>query len=769
MFQKISLFLLLLAPFSGFASHLRSGEISYRPVPGQPNMFEIIVTVYTNAAIGIVADLPTVTVFFGDNTSSVVSRNNGPAGFNNTKPPVWYAHLGELISPTIRKNIYTTTHQYNGSGSYIISIAPSARNLNIVNMPPGDLVMYVESMLTISNTLTQMTSPELSLPPIGDGCIDAVYKINPGAIDPDGDILRFELQRCKTASNVKKPVGIDIPGYKYPEEVDLTSRTSFTMNSKTGVIIWDKPTIQGEYNISFKIEKWRNGVMIGYVTRDMQVTIAPCPNIPPIIDPVPDTCVKAESLLTYKVTSTDANDDTLTFTTTGMPYNVPSSPATYTPEGTNLGSTTGTFNWNISAIHYRKNPYQVFYKVTDSHEGSNLSDVTSNFITVIAPAVKNIRTSVFQRGFNVKWDQSVCTQATGYNIYRKLGSSTLFSDSCTQGVPLNSGYSLIGTVNDPTSLSFIDSNDGKGLTSGYTYCYIVTAIFADGAESAPSEPYCSPLMIPFITVVQDTLISCQWTTLTIDSTIIKFINADQQTIYNWTSSPELELSNANKPDVQVKLITQGLLSIKIVATSGLYTDSAKIYIRVYPIPDPKIKLIDLGGLPDSVMFYNKSHNSVRAEWLFPDGTRSSNHDSVLYLFNSNGYYRIYLKVYNLLGCPDTTSILYRVVMKGIAMPNAFEPENPNSDLNRFRPVAIGLQSYYLGIWDLWGNLVWDSDKLVDTKPADGWDGNDKKGRKMPSQNYIWRMKATYIDGTVWKGVKDHFGKFHTEGTLNLLR
>jgi hypothetical protein len=341
-----------------------------------------------------------------------------------------------------------------------------------------------------------------------------------------------------------------------------------------------------------------------------------------------------------------------------------------------------------------------------------------------------------------------------------------------QGIPLNSGYSLISTVNDPTTVSFIDSNNGKGLASGYTYCYIVTAIFADGAESSPSQPICFPLMIPFIKVTQDTLIDCQWKTIKIDSTIIKFESTDLSTSYNWSSSSELQLANANKPEVDVKLISPGLHTIKIFATSGIYTDSAKIFIQVYPIPDPNITLNDLGGLPDSVMFYIKSINAVRAEWLFPDGTRSSRLDSVLHMFDNNGLFRIYLTVYNQLGCPDTTSILYSVAMKGLAMPNAFEPDNPNDPndyLRKFKPAAIGLQTYYLGIWDLWGNLVLESDKVIATCPSEGWDGRDKKGSKMPAQNYIWRMKATFIDGTVWKGVKDHFGKFHTEGTLNLLR
>jgi len=764
MLRKISIFLLLLASLSGYATHLRSGEISYQPVPGYPNTYLITFTIYTNMSPGIVADQNTLDVFFGDGQKATLTRENGPAGYNNAARPVWCAALGELVTPIIKKNIFTVVHTYSPNRSYIISTAPSARNNGILNIAgSGSIPLYVESMLTVGNGLTPISSPELSLPPIGDGCINSIYKINPGAIDPDGDELRFQLVKCKTTN------GADIAAYKYPDQLDPNGNTTFKMDPRSGVITWSKPTVQGEYNISFRIEKYRGGVLIGYVLRDMQVTVAPCANRPPAIDPIPDICVQAGTPITYKVTTSDEDGDTLTFTTTGMPYEVTSDPATYTPEGTNIGSTAGTFNWNTNSIHFRKNPYQVFYSVSDKHLGSSLTDVVSNFISLIAPAVQNVKAVVYQKGFNVSWDKTVCTQAIGYNIYRKQGPSNIPFDSCMLGMPIGAGFTLVGTVKDPNTLSYIDLNKGGGLTSGYTYCYVVTALFDGGAESAPSEQSCSLIMYPFIQVVQDTLINCQWSTIPIDTTSIRFINADQKTIYTWSSTPDLQLIQPYIQVVNVKLLTTGLHKIKVIATSGLYIDSAYVYIQVNPIPGPKIKLYDLGGWPDSVMFYNRSTNSVRAEWIFPDGTRSSKMDSVLYTFYTNGYYRIYLKVYNSLGCPDTTSIVYRVVMKGIAMPNAFEPENPSAELNTFRPLAVGLQTYFLGVWDLWGNLVWSSDKLIDTHPTDGWNGTDSKGRKLPAQNYIWRMKATYIDGTVWKGVKDRFGKFHSEGTLNLLR
>jgi len=563
--------------------------------------------------------------------------------------------------------------------------------------------------------------------------------------------------------------GIPIAGYKFPQELDPTGNSTFTIDSLKGTINWDRPTSdhQGDYNIAIKIEKWRNGVLIGWVIRDWQVIIAACPDIPPYINPIPDMCVVAGNTLTYDVTSSQVNNDTLIFTWLGTPFAVPISPATFNLTGTNIGSTKGTFNWNTNVTHFTKNPYIVYYHVVDKETGKDFT--TANQITILATPVKNVNVTVFQRGYNVTWEQTIYSQATGYNIYRRTGKSLVPFDSCTTGVPLNSGYELVYTVNDPTKLTFTDLGKGTGLPSGYSYCYVVTAYFDGGAETAPSEENCSLLMYPFIQVVQDTLTNCQWSTIPIDSNTIKFINADPKTTYIWTSTSDLQIIQPFLQITNVKLLTTGLHKLKVVATSGLYVDSAYIFIQVNPIPNPKIKLTDLGGWPDSVMLYNRSINAVRTEWLLPDGTRSTKMDSVLVTFANNGYYRTYLTVYNSLGCPDTTSILYRVVMKGVAMPNAFEPENSSPKLNTFRPLALGLQTYFLGIWDLWGNMVWSSDKLIDTSPADGWNGTDSKGRKMPSQNYIWRMKATFLDGSDWKGIKDRFGKYHKEGTLDLLR
>jgi len=740
----ITLFLFLLSTLSGYSSHLRAGEISYKSVPGQPNTFVITLTIYTNT--GSSAGVGILYVNMGDGNTLTLTGNNA---------------LSEIVGPGIRKSIFTITHSYPGYGSYIISTAPVARNYGITNLPGNsNYGMYIEAMLT--SGMTPMNSPVLTFPPIGDGCLNSVYKINPGAIDPDGDVLSFKLIRCRSIN------GSEIPTYLFPDEMDTTA--TFDIDSRTGVITWKKPTIQGEYNIAIMISKYRNGQLVGYVMRDMQVTISPCINNPPYIDPVPDLCVQAGTPITYKIISHDPDKDSLTFETIGTPYLLTTNPATYTPDVVPKGQTSGTFTWNTQPLNLARNPYQIYYQVTNYHNGaSSLTDIVSNFITLIAPPVKNVFATQRLHGFDVRWDKTVIPQAIGYNIYRKEGTSTFQSDSCTLGLP--AGFTLAGSVNSQNTLTNFDNNSGKGLASGHTYCYIVTTVFEGGGESAPSAPSCAPLMIPFIRFIQDTLLKCVGNTVAIDSSIIVFEGADSYTHYKWTTTSSLQITNADKKTPEINVITPGFFAVKIVANSfGAYTDSATLYFDVRPIPTAEIKVVDLGGMPDTVMFYNRSVNTVSAEWLFWDGTRSKSMDSVKFIFDHNGYFRTYLTVYNSLDCPDTTSILYRVTMKGLAIPNAFEPENPDVQLNTFKPKALGLKTFFMGIWDLWGNLIWSTDKVNQyQEPLEGWNGNDSKGEKMPSQNYIWRMNATFLDGVVWKGVKDHFGNYHKEGTFTLLR
>jgi len=742
---------------------IRAGEISYKAVTdGRINTYLITLTLYSTLdpiydklldhlgppLPGLETPSPIYFYFGDDQYSYQAQRENGPN------------HSGEIVSPGIRKNVYSYTHQYPASGSFVIKAYINDR-IDLVTNISGHTFFYLDAMLTTG--IGPMNAPLLTNPPYDNACLHNTYRLSLGTVDPDGDDVRIKLMRCRGLNES------DTSFFQYPNEMD--PNTIFKVDPRTWIFTWNRPLNYGDYHFAFRISKYRNGVVVGWVSSEMQVSVINDNdgNIPPELDPIPDICVLAGTPITFKITGHDPNDDDLKFETSGLPYQLATNPATYKPDKVAKGKTSGTFTWNTKPSNLTKNIYRINYKITDTHPGApSLSDVGVSLITLITPPVNNIFATQHQRGFYVRWDKTIMPNAIGYNIYRMEGPITAKFDSCT--MYFNSAFTLAGSVSGENTLTFFDNNFGKGLASGFTYCYVVTAVFDGGAESAPSTPYCTPLLIPFIKVIQDTLTQCVGNTVVMDSSIIVFESADPRTRYNWTTTPSLQIKNADIQVPDIKMITPGFTAVKIVANSGVYTDSATIWFNVRPIPTPVIKAVDLGGIPDSVLFFNRSDNDVRAEWLLPNGTANTNMDSVLCTFEKNGLYRVKLKVYNNLGCPDTISMLYRVLMKGIAMSNAFEPENPSPLLNTFKPKGMGLKTFYLGIWDLWGNLIWSTTQVnKDTEPAHGWDGKNSKGEKMPAQNYIWRMNATFLDGVVWKGVKDHFGNYHKEGTFTLLR
>jgi hypothetical protein len=90
-------------------------------------------------------------------------------------------------------------------------------------------------------------------------------------------------------------------------------------------------------------------------------------------------------------------------------------------------------------------------------------------------------------------------------------------------------------------------------------------------------------------------------------------------------------------------------------------------------------------------------------------------------------------------------------------------------VNTFKPIGFGLKEYTLMIFDLWGNLIWSDSQLINSAPANGWDGTDKHGKPLPTDTYIWRIKAVLEGNKPWKGMKMPNGSYHTEGPVTIIR
>src|SRR5260221_3025609 len=253
------------------ATHLRAGEITLTRVSCTSREFRVTITVYTNTGSSIRFGGGTLT--FGDGTADFIT----PTIENTLRPD---------LGPNIGMVVFTMTHVFPAAGSYIVSYLEVNRNAGILNMFDSvDTPFFIQTTIDIDPFVGCDNSPRLLVPPIDEACTGAAWTHNPGAYDPDGDSLSFEMtipkqDRDRFVGAYRPPntkefyAGLD---YGTANEAQDGPPT-FNINSVTGTIIWDAPGAAGVYNIAFLIKEWRKiggvWIQLGYVTRDMQIIVS---------------------------------------------------------------------------------------------------------------------------------------------------------------------------------------------------------------------------------------------------------------------------------------------------------------------------------------------------------------------------------------------------------------------------------------------------------------------------------------------------------------
>jgi gliding motility-associated-like protein len=177
---------------------------------------------------------------------------------------------------------------------------------------------------------------------------------------------------------------------------------------------------------------------------------------------------------------------------------------------------------------------------------------------------------------------------------------------------------------------------------------------------------------------------------------------------------------------------------------------------------------NLGFNEWKVQMINKSEGANRYFWDFGNGYTSGEENPVV-TYTQDGNYLIRLISYNRLDCFDTAMYKYDLLFKGLFIPNAFAPTSNVYPANTFKPAGRNLKRYKIEIYDGWGHLLWESDKLDEQgRPAEGWDGTCN-GVLMPQGTYMWKVDAQFIDNTIWTGSDIGKGPAKPMGTVTILR
>ncbi len=488
--QQLFFILLGLIPITSYATHARGGEITYEHVSGLTYRFKITTCTKTTAA-GAQADRDELYITFGD-------------GDGDTIPRTLIASIPGFAD--YQENTYTGLHTFVTAGTYIIRTEDPNRNADILNIYPGgspssDQVVFALKSELIINPFLGASGANNSVqfddcPCPAVACVNYKYCYNPQATDPDGDSLSYEL----VAPLGENGQDLLIPtAYTFPNNYGNGGGT-MSINQTTGTMCWDKPVMQGNFNFTIKITEWRNGFEVGYVYRDIQLTVENnCSNIPPEIAPIPDVCVIAGETIQFTVNATDPNaGDFINLTASSSVFSTPISPASFSTLGNN--PSIGTFIWNTDCSHITAGSYQVLFSAQDNGT-PQFTDYTQVNIKIIPPKLLNVNAAAFGNGVTINWSASTCNNTEGYRIYRTTNPNFTMPDCCDNPNPETQGFIEIGEIFGINNTTFFDNTS---LTLGIDYCYVITAFYNYGQiESCPSDSSCVQLKkeVPILTHV----------------------------------------------------------------------------------------------------------------------------------------------------------------------------------------------------------------------------------------------------------------------------
>lgn len=151
-------------------------------------------------------------------------------------------------------------------------------------------------------------------------------------------------------------------------------------------------------------------------------------------------------------------------------------------------------------------------------------------------------------------------------------------------------------------------------------------------------------------------------------------------------------------------------------------------------------------------FLNMSAGAVDYLWNFGDGTFSTLSDPT-YRYERIGTYDVRLVAYSAEGCADsvTVSDIFTDMGMYIRFPNVFVPNSggptggyynlrTDEESQVFHPVASGIATYNLKIYNRAGLMVFESNEI-----GMGWDGWHK-GELCAPGVYVWKVRGTYRNG-----------------------
>lgn len=349
------------------ASHLYGADLFYYHVSG--NTYTVVLHAYGDCIGGQFPSFSTSgaqlftyngntqvrtdTLILQNPTAGIEVTPVCPAQENNTscKNP-----LSSI--PGVKKFVYMKTitlsttsanWRFRFTGNMINSVS-AGRSGGITNIPNNGQIMVLEA--TLNNQSGGNSSPVYTTIPTPFFCINRSAGYNPGAVDANNDSLVYSLVAGLTTTGTVSYT----TGYSATSPLSATTGT-FSASSSTGQINFTPNLVQKSL-VVHKVSEYKNGVLVGTSMREMTFVVLPtCTNNAPggkivnnnmgVIDNS-GTIIKAcqsGGQLTFNINTTDADNDTINASYTGLPTGASLNITNNVTKAPN-----GSFSWNLSNV-----------------------------------------------------------------------------------------------------------------------------------------------------------------------------------------------------------------------------------------------------------------------------------------------------------------------------------------------------------------------------------------------------------------------------------
>ncbi len=510
LFTKVAFTILVLLMSCGaYANHIVGADLFYTYISG--NTYKITFVAYGDcgpASAGPFAQLPNarpqICVYNGATYVATVNlRIDTPANPYTGKEitPVCPADSANTQCtnpsysiPGIKKFVYTGTytmpsasHNWRFIFDGGMGATSAGRAAAITNIASGTIIQLIDSL---DNTYHNNSSPALTIVPTPFFCLNSSDSYNPGAVDPEGDSMRFNLVAGTVGSNTCGSIGSSVTytgGYTPTAPLAVTTGT-LVFNNATGQINFFPNALQRSL-VVYNVTEYRNDTFIGTSQREMTFLVLTCTTPPPtgsfstssagvIVDSNHFSVCTGTGSYSVTLTPTEADTSKVIYvSTSGLPAG-----SSFVTINDSTNHPTCTFTWTTASVPVGSYTFFVTFK----DNSCPVNGVRTNAYTITVAPLPNVDGGPM---VTICAGSSTVLTATGAATYTWSPATGLSCTACASPTasPASTtlytitGTSAVGCVSTDTVTVFVNPNPA-GITGSSPICVGSTTTLSDATS-----------------------------------------------------------------------------------------------------------------------------------------------------------------------------------------------------------------------------------------------------------------------------------------------